>query len=120
MKPYLMKRSTGYQSINQTKDIDFKYLLNSQNIPIKNFKKNIIIFTRRSDDEITLLGPYLIAESINYIRIDEEDFIDKFEIEITSSLPIRTINQNNDSCFKQAAAIKEVISHSSLRYLKVF
>ncbi|CAH1850962.1 hypothetical protein [Convivina intestini] len=67
MKPYLMQRSTGYQSVSQPQDIDFKYLLNSQNTSIKNFQKTMIIFTRRSDDEITLLGPYLIAEGVNYI-----------------------------------------------------
>ncbi len=27
MKPYLMKRSTGYKSISQKENVDFKYLM---------------------------------------------------------------------------------------------
>lgn len=87
MKPYLMKRSTGYKSISQKENIDFKYLMKTgghltENDTSKYYKK-ILIFTRRSDDEVTLLGPLLLAQGIDYFRVDVEDFVNDFEIKIS-------------------------------------
>lgn len=57
MTPYLMTKSTGYKSIIQKKDIDFKQLLEN------------------SDIETTLIGPLLLANSIDQLRVDSEDFM---------------------------------------------
>ncbi|MEX2784180.1 hypothetical protein AB3331_03155 [Streptococcus sp. H49] len=82
MKPYLLKKSTGYKIIKQ-KNIDFKQMFANYEINKSDFNKRILIFTRKEDDEITLLGPHLLASGIDYVRVDQEDFLDNFSINIS-------------------------------------
>ena len=83
MKPYLLKKSTGYKIIKQEKNIDFKQIFGDHEINKIDFNKSVLIFTRKEDNEITLLGPHLLASGIDYIRVDQEDFLDSFGIDIS-------------------------------------
>lgn len=83
MKPYLLKKSTGYKIIKQEKNIDFKQIFGDHEINKIDFNKRVLIFTRKEDNEITLLGPHLLASGIDYIRVDQEDFLDSFGIDIS-------------------------------------
>lgn len=84
--PLLINQELGSRDFTvSNKDFDFK------NNVFKNFRGNLtnfrlnkknLIFTRQSGKEIDSIGPLLIKNDIDYIRINADNFLEEFEFSI--------------------------------------
>lgn len=88
MKPFLLEGAIDSKDTRNYKNLDFKYnamkyLDTEVAFPAK---RTILIFTRKEDGDIDVLGPELIKEEINYIRVDSNDLRDfSFCVNVTNN-----------------------------------
>lgn len=84
--PLLINQNLGSRDFTiSKKDFDFKNnVLKNFGNSITNFtaNKKILIFTRQSDKEIDSIGPLLIKNDIDYIRINADSFFKNFDFSI--------------------------------------
>lgn len=84
--PLLINQELGNRDFTiSNKDFDFKNnVLKSFGGNVANFiaNKKILILTRQSDKEIDSIGPLLIKNDIDYIRINADSFFGNFEFSI--------------------------------------
>ncbi|KRN81608.1 hypothetical protein [Ligilactobacillus acidipiscis] len=90
MQPYLLKEAKEIWDTTDYKNLDFKYnalkYMDEETVSLP--YKTILIFTRKEDADIDVLGPQLIKEGMNYIRVDSNDLRDfSFSINLSSVSP---------------------------------
>ncbi|ATF26391.1 ATP-grasp domain-containing protein [Brochothrix thermosphacta] len=85
-KPLLLNQIIGKRNLaDNKKDLDFKnniLTIFKSRLETATFKRRLLILTSLDDAEINIIGPHLIKNKIDYLRLNCENFSDLFEFSI--------------------------------------
>lgn len=97
--PLLLNQDLGKRDFSSIKkDIDFKnnaLRIYGDKISFQQMEKRVLIITSMDDTEVNVLGPKLIQNDIDYIRINAEDFRNYFDFSFSIYNGLNQKEKNN-------------------------